>query len=128
MDFANLNCSTRSKPQLAFLIPIASPRRIRNWHIACAYFEQTVSSIFNSTSGNYCVVAVGHEPPDFELPKDARFEFVSLDHSLPSLENGYYRAAVKDKLIKLGAAWNYAKSAWNPQYVMKLDSDDLVSS
>jgi hypothetical protein len=128
MDFANLNCSTRSKPHLAFLIPIASSRRIRNWHIACAYFEQTLSSIFNSAHGDYCVVAAGHEPPNFELPKNTRFEFLSLDHPLPSLENGYYRAAVKDKLIKLGAAWKHAKSTWNPEYVMKLDWDDLVSS
>ena len=31
-------------------------------------------------------------------------------------------------MIKLGAAWGYAKSTWNPKYVMKLDWDDLVSS
>ena len=31
-------------------------------------------------------------------------------------------------MIKLAAAWDYAKSAWNPQYVMKLDWDDLISS
>ena len=37
-------------------------------------------------------------------------------------------AAVKDKMIKLAAAWDYAKCTWNPQYVMKVDWDDLVSS
>jgi hypothetical protein len=73
------------------------------------------------------VVVAGHEPPDFHLPEDPRFKFLSLDHPLPPLENGYYPAAVKDKLIKLEAAWNYAKSTWNPDYVMKFDWDDLVS-
>jgi hypothetical protein len=116
------------RPLIVFLIPIASSRRAKNWHLACAYLKQTLSSIFNSTRGNYCVVVAGHEPLDFQLPQDPRFKFLSLDHALPSQEGGYYLAAVKDKLIKLGAAWNYAKSAWHPQYVMKLDWDDLVSS
>jgi hypothetical protein len=74
------------------------------------------------------VVVAGHEAPDFELPADARFKFLQLDHPLPSRENGHYLAAVKDKLINLAAAWNYAKSTWSPEYVMKLDWDDLVSS
>ncbi len=74
------------------------------------------------------MVVAGHESPDFELPQDSRFKFLSLEHPLPPLENGYYLAAIKDKIIKLGEAWNYAKSTWNPEYVMKLDWDDLVSS
>jgi hypothetical protein len=115
-------------PRIAFLIPIASPRRVKDWHLACGYLKQTLSSICNSTHGNYCVVVAGHEPPDFQLPQDPRFTFLSIDHPLPSQDNGYYLAAVKDKLINLGAAWDYAKSTWNPQYVMKLDWDDLVSS
>jgi hypothetical protein len=125
----------RSKPRVAFLVPIASRRTTEDWHLACAYFKQTLSSIFNSTSGNFCVVVAGHEPPDFQLPQDPRFKFLSLNHPLPSRENGYRRrlfdhvwyGAVKDKMIKLAAAWDYAKSTWNPQYVMKFDWDDLVS-
>jgi len=115
-------------PRLVFLIPIPSPRRAKNWQLGCSYFRQTLSSIFNSTNANYCIVVAGHEPPDSRLPQDPRLKFLSLDHPLPPLENGYYPAAVKDKLIKLGADWDYAKSTWNPEYVMKLDWDDLVSS
>lgn len=117
-----------SKPRIVFLIPIASARRAKDWRLGCALFKQTLSSILNSNSQNYCVVVAGHEPPDFQLPQDPRFKFLSLDHALPSLEHGYWLAAVKDKMIKLAAAWTHAKSAWNPQYVMKLDWDDLVSS
>ncbi len=116
------------RPSIAFLIPIPSPERAKDWHLACAYFKQTLSSIFNSAHGNYCVVVAGHEVPDFQLPTDARFKFLRLGHPLPSQENGHYLAAVRDKLINLEAAWKYAKSTWSPQYVMKLDWDDLVSS
>jgi hypothetical protein len=74
------------------------------------------------------VVVAGHEAPDFPLPSDTRFKFLSLDHPLPSQQNGYYYAAVKDKLINLAGAWEYAKATWSPEYVMKLDWDDLISS
>lgn len=117
-----------SKPRLAFLIPVASPRRARDWQLACTLFKQTLSSVLNSSDQNYCAVVAGHEPPNFQLPEHPRFKFLSLDHPLPSLEQGYWFAAVRDKMIKLEAAWKYAKSTWNPRYVMKLDWDDLVSS
>jgi hypothetical protein len=120
--------SMTGKPRIVFLIPMASARVVKDWHLACAYFKQTLASVFNSTAGNYCVVVVGHEAPDFPLPQDPRFKFLSLNHPLPSQENGYWIAAIKDKRIKLEAAWNYAKSKWNPHYVMKVDWDDLVSS
>ena len=39
------------------------------------------------------------------------------------------RAAQRsDKLAKIGAAWTYARSQWQPKNVMKLDADDLISS
>ncbi len=107
---------------------MASARRAKDWGLACALFGQTLSSVFNSTVQNYCVVVAGHEPPDFQLRQHPTFKFLSLDHALPSLERGYWFAAVKDKMIKLAAAWDYAKSVWNPDYVMKLDWDDLISS
>jgi hypothetical protein len=91
-------------------------------------FKETLASVFNSTHENFCVAVVGHEAPCFQLPNDPRFKFLSVDHPLPSQENGNYPAAVKDKIIKLRAAWDYAKVTWDPQYVMKLDWDDLISS
>jgi len=118
----------RTQPRIAFLIPIASARRAKDWGLACALFRQTLSSVFNSTVQDYCVVVAGHEAPDFQLPQYPTFKFLSLDHALPSLERGYWFAAVRDKITKLAAAWGYAKSVWNPDYVMKLDWDDLISS
>jgi hypothetical protein len=116
------------RPLIVFLIPIASAKRIKDWRLACALFRQTLASISNSTVQNYCVAVAGHEAPDFQMPQDPRFKFLSLEHPLPSEECGRYPAAVKDKMIKLAAAWDYARSAWNPRYVMKLDWDDLISS
>jgi hypothetical protein len=118
----------RTQPRIAFLIPGASVQRTKDWGIASALFRQTLSSILNSTVQNYCVVLAWHEAPNFQPPQGSSFKFRSLDHPLPSQEGGNYAAAVKDKMIKLAATWDYAKSAWNPQYVMKLDWDDLISS
>jgi hypothetical protein len=117
-----------SRPRVVFLIPVPSSQRVRDWHVGCLYFKQTLSSILNSSSDDYAIVAAGHELPNFQLPQDSRFKFLSLNHPLPPQKHGDYLAAVKDKMIKMAAAWDQAKSAWNPQYVMKLDWDDLVSS
>jgi hypothetical protein len=116
------------RPRIVFLIPIASSRVIKNWQLACSYLRQTINSIFNSSNGNFCVVMAGHEAPDFDLPRDSRFKFLSLDHPLPAQGDGFWVAAMRDKRTKLAAAWDYARSAWNPNYVMKVDWDDLVSS
>ena len=48
------------------------------------------------------MVVAGHESPDFEPPQDSKFKLLSLEHPLPPLENGYYLAAIKDKIIKSG--------------------------
>jgi hypothetical protein len=116
------------RPTLAFLIPFASRKVKSKWNIACAHLRQTLGSIQNSSSGNYCVVVAGHEPPEVDVSFDSRFHFLSLNHPIPSDHNNYTSALILDKLTKIAAAWNYAKPTWNPKYVMKLDADDLVSS
>ena len=115
------------RPTLAFLIPVASRKVKSHWSVACEHLRQTLRSIQNSTSENYCAVVAGHEAPDFDVSFDSRFHFLSLTHPIPSDRN-YTPALVLDKLTKIAAAWNYAKSTWNPKYVMKLDADDLISS
>ena len=119
--------NTDSPPTLAFLIPFASRKVKSNWNTACAHLQQTIRSIQNSSSGNYRVVVAGHEPPEFDVRSDSRFHFLSLNHPTPSDRN-HAPALTLDKMIKIGAAWKYAKPTWNPRYVMKLDADDLVSS
>jgi len=115
------------KPSVVFLIPFASRTVKAKWEIACVQLQQTLKSIQNSTSGNYCVVVAGHEAPDFDVSLDSRFIYLPLNHPIPIHAN--LNSALRlDKLTKIAAAWNHAKSTWNPNYVMKLDADDFISS
>ena len=116
-----------SRPRVAFLIPFASRRTNSRWDIACADLRQTLKSVHNSTSESYCVVVAGHEPPDFNIETKAKACFLSVDHDIPRHQNAVVSGRL-DKLAKIAAAWNYAKSTWNPHYLMKLDADDLISS
>ena len=53
--------SSYARPTVAFLIPFASRRMKSRWDVACAHLRQTLKSVQNSTSENYCVVVAGHE-------------------------------------------------------------------
>jgi hypothetical protein len=68
----------------------------------------------------------GHEPPDFDIRFDSRYYFLSVNDPIPSGKI-CHTSLVLDKLAKISAAWSYAKFAWNPEYAMKLDADDLIS-
>jgi hypothetical protein len=116
-----------SQPLVVFLVPVAPRRAKRRWDAACAQLRQTLESIRNSADGNFCCVAAGNEPPDFDVRLDARFDFISLPLSPPAHPSPVI-SAVLDKMVKLTAAWAHAKAKWNPRYVMKLDADDFISS
>ena len=122
-----VSSTNMNQPTLVFLIPFASRKVKSKWRTTCTHLRQTLRSIQNSTSRNYCAVVAGNEAPGFDVEFDSRFRFLSLHDPIPSHEN-YHASLVLDKLAKISAAWNYAKSTWNPQYVMKLDADDLISS
>jgi len=69
----------------------------------------------------------GHESPDFNIETSAKVRFLSVDHDFPQHQDAVVSGRL-DKLAKMGAAWNYAKSRWDPYYLMKLDADDLISA
>src|SRR5438045_2527898 len=115
------------KPSVVFLIPFASQKVRSNWPTACKYLQQTLRSIRNSASENYRVVVAGNEEPELEMGFDSGIHFLSLKHPFPSHPD--YRAELRlYKLPNVDAAWRYAKSNWQPKYVMKLDADDFISS
>jgi len=113
--------------KIVFLIPFASRKVKSKWEIACVHLRQTLKSIQNSSSGNYRVVVAGHEAPDFDVGIDTRFVFLSLSHPIPKHPDPLVSGRL-DKLIKYAAAWEYSQKKWKPEYVMKLDADDLISS
>jgi hypothetical protein len=119
--------SSDARPTVAFLIPFASRRAKSRWDIACAHLRQTLKSVQNSSSESYCVVVAGHDSPDFNVETNAKIRFLSVDHDLPQHRDAVVSGRL-DKLAKIGAAWNCAKSTWNPRYLMKLDADDLISA
>lgn len=119
--------SSVARPRVVFLIPFASQRTKSRWDIACRHLRQTLNSVQNSTSENYCVVVAGHESPDFNVEANEKVRFLPVDHDIPRHEDAVVSGRL-DKLAKIGAAWNYAKSRWNPHYLMKLDADDLISA
>jgi len=112
---------------VAFLIPFASRRVKSKWEMACTHLRQTLKSIQNSISGNFRAVVAGHEAPDFDVRFDSRFCLLSVNHPI-TLHGDSAASRRLDKLAKIAAAWDYAKSKWNPKYVMKLDADDFISS
>jgi hypothetical protein len=114
-------------PCIAFLIPFAPRRAKAKWDIACNQLQQTLVSIKNSMDRNFRVVVAGNEKPDFEVALDDRFCFVSVVRAAPAHSHPVV-AGVLDKMSKIEAAWDLAKSKWNPHYVMKLDADDFISS
>src|SRR5919106_651844 len=115
------------KPVVAFLIPFASRCTKSDWKVACSHLRQTLKSVQNSSYGNYCVVVAGHEAPDFDVHFDSRFHFLPVNHPPPARQ--YYPVSLKlDRLSKIAVAWAYAKSTCTPQFVMKLDADDFISS
>jgi hypothetical protein len=115
------------RPVVVFLIPFASRNVRSKWPTACKYLQETLRSIRNSANQNYRAVVAGNEEPELEMGFDSRIHFISLKHPFPSHPN--HRVACRlDKLTKIDAAWKYAKSNWQPKYVMKLDADDLISS
>jgi hypothetical protein len=115
------------KPSVVFLIPFASQKVRSNWPRACEYLQQTLRSIRNSASENYRAVVAGNEEPKLEMGFDSKIHFLLVKHPFPSHPD--HRAALRlDKLTKIDAAWRYAKSNWQPKYVMKLDADDFISS
>jgi hypothetical protein len=69
----------------------------------------------------------GNEQPEVEMSFDSKIHFLSLKDSFP-MHPDHRAAHMLDKLAKIDAAWRFAKSNWQPRYVMKLDADDLISS
>jgi hypothetical protein len=113
---------------LLFVTSLRHPVNARDYDVVERLLRQTLRSLENQTDDDYRVVVVGHRVPAFALP--ARTEFVTVDFAPPDPENGVHAgrtAFVRDKGTKLGLGLSVARR-WEPDHVMIVDADDLVSS
>ncbi|WP_111683632.1 glycosyltransferase family A protein [Winogradskyella tangerina] len=116
---------------LTFIIPVKSKSVASNWTNFCQLFERTLKSICNQTVSDFKVVVVCHEIPDIEFTHES-LHFIHPEFDPPSLENDDRQDLLinqridKGDKIKLGV--DYAIKEFNTDYVMMVDSDDLISN
>lgn len=117
---------------ITFIIPVKSERVSSDWSKFCNLYERTLQSVCNQTDENFKVIAVCHETPKIEFKHpNIRIVNVSFDPPFPkkfeSQESITKRREIdKGEKIKIGVA--YAKEKFSPDYVMIVDSDDLISN
>lgn len=116
---------------LTFVIPVKSKSVSSDWTNFSQLFEKTLKSICNQKDSNFKVVVVCHETPEINFSHE-NLHFIHPDFEPPSKENISPKTYLtnqridKGNKIKLGVA--YASKELNADYVMLVDSDDLVSN
>ena len=116
---------------LCFIVPVKSKVVSNDWGRFVKLVERTLKSLTNQDSLKYRVIVVCHELPEINYNHD-KIEFVQVDFAPPELnpkgtrdENREKKEVDKSKKIKLGV--EVAKK-YNPNYLMVVDSDDLISN
>jgi hypothetical protein len=113
---------------LLFVTSLRHPSNAVDYGAVERLLHQTLRSIQNQTDTDYRVVVVAHRVPAFPLPD--RVEVVTVDFPPPAPQNGVHAgrdAFVRDKGSKLGLALAVGRR-WEPDHVMIVDADDLLSS
>ena len=114
------------EPSVVFLIPFGSRQVRANWSTACKYLQQTSvryeTRPFTITESSLLVMK------SRKLKKHSIAKFIFCRNNQFLLHLDVRAAQRSDKLAKIGAGWTHAKSKWQPEYVMKLDADDFISS
>lgn len=95
-----------------------------NWESVCRILEKTLRSVCAQTDSNLRVFVVCHEIPQLAGFSDPRVEFLSVDFPAPDLSQKKSRQ--EDKFKKLAVGLSRARD-FNPDFLMLMDADDLVS-
>ena len=116
---------------LTFVIPVKSKSVASNWTKFCRLFESTLRSICNQTDSDFRVVVVCHEIPEINFTHP-HVHYIHPDFD-PPIKKGVSKKALlfkqridKGDKIKLGVS--YATEHFNTDFVMPVDSDDLISN
>lgn len=110
---------------LCFLIPLKSQLVSNNWQKVCRIFETTLLSTYNQIDPNFKIIVICHEKPHLQFTYDERVEIIQVDFPIP--DKSQTKETMKDKWKKLGMGMIRAKEI-NPDFIMFVDADDLVSN
>jgi len=111
-------------PIICFVVALKSKAVSKDWDRVCRLFEATLGSLLGQSNPRWRAFVVGHERPTFPGMDDERVHFLPVDFPPPVLN---YDRMTEDKTRKLSIALR-ACLATNPQYIMSIDADDLLSS
>lgn len=117
---------------ITFIVPIKSERVSSNWLEFCSLVDKTLRSICNQTDQNFKLIAVCHEIPKINF-EHKNIHYVQVDFDPPVRQEGESNASInkrreRDKGEKLKIGAQVAKSVYNTDYLMTVDSDDFISN
>ena len=115
---------------LCFIIALKSKSVSNDWQKVSRLFEASLHSAYNQIDPDLHILVVCHETPDLEKNYDERVELINVDFSPPALAGleglDRSKACMRDKWKKLSIGMIKAGEL-NPDFVMIMDADDLVS-
>ena len=116
---------------LCFIVPVKSKVVSSDWPYFSKLVERTLNSLSNQDDSSYEIIMVCHEVPDFNF-KSPKLHIIHADFDPPQIKSDESREESVnkkefDKASKIKLGFNYA-SRFNPDYVMVVDSDDLISN
>lgn len=109
---------------LCFVIALKSKAVSKNWARVSALFEMCLTSAYNQIDPDFRIVVVCHETPQLSKQFDQRVEIINVDFSPP--QQLVTTLTMQDKWRKLAVGMIRAGEL-NPNFIMIVDADDLVS-
>jgi hypothetical protein len=115
---------------LCFIIALKSKFVSNDWSKVSKLFEASLWSAYNQIDPDFRIIVVCHETPQLEKKYDERVELINVDFSPPDLKGlekiDRSRVCMQDKWKKLSIGMIRA-GTFNPDFIMIMDADDLVS-
>jgi hypothetical protein len=109
------------KPKIAIIVPLIAPEVVKDWGYIQSCLNRTLHSVLKCNSVTLRIFVVCQSEPEL-MVEDPRICFVESKNAIPQDRT----AQGNDKAAKL-AEGMLAASEFDPDYVMSVDADDLVS-
>jgi hypothetical protein len=110
---------------LCFVMALKSKLVSKNWQKVSEVFENSLRSAYSQIDPNFKVIVVCHEIPILTDQYDERVEFIQVNFPPPT--ELVTQKTMADKWRKL-AVGMVRVGEINPDFVMIMDADDLVSN